>query len=329
MNQWLKPPRAVGEAKEAQKGMHLILEILVFIAVFFVCTIGEVLVVMPVQIIVLMRNQDYLDAVASGDLNRVAEVSAQIANADTLTIANLFATVMMIIIIFLFCRFIQKRKLSTLGFTGENALIHYGRGLVIGFVIFSLAVCICIFTGALKLEMGQFALPVFLLYAAGYGIQGMAEEVLCRGYFMVSIGRRYPMAVAVLVNSMAFAALHLFNPGVTALALLNLTLFGIFASVCFIKTGNIWMAGAIHSMWNLVQGNVYGIKVSGLDSACSIFSAEAAEGKAWMHGGDFGLEGGLAITIVLVIGIACFLLIKKNGQDTETDLEENRIKEDQ
>ena len=141
MNQWLKPPRAVGEAKEAQKGMHLILEILVFIAVFFVCTIGEVLVVMPVQIIVLMRSQDYLDAVASGDLNRVAEVSAQIANADTLTIANLFATVMMIIIIFLFCRFIQKRKLSTLGFTGENALIHYGRGLVIGFVIFSLAVC--------------------------------------------------------------------------------------------------------------------------------------------------------------------------------------------
>ena len=50
MNQWLKPPRAVQEAKEAQKGMHLVLEILVFIAVFLVCTIGEVLVVMPVQI---------------------------------------------------------------------------------------------------------------------------------------------------------------------------------------------------------------------------------------------------------------------------------------
>ena len=38
-------------------------------------------------------------------------------------------------------------------------------------------------------------------YIALIKIQGMAEEVLCRSYFMVSLARRYPMWVAVILNA--------------------------------------------------------------------------------------------------------------------------------
>lgn len=314
MNKFLNTPKAVVQARESQKGLHLVLEILIFIAVFIVCTIAEVIPMMPAQMIMLMRDQNYLDAVATGDVNRIAEASVQATNNDTYSLIALFATAMMILMVMLFCKFIQKRKIETIGFTKKGTGVEYIKGVAVGFVMFSAAVLICVVTGSLKLERmpGTFAVSTFLLFIAGYMVQGMAEEVLCRGYFMVSIGRRYSMTVAVIANSVAFAALHLLNPGISALAIINLTLFGIFASVCFIKTENIWMVGAIHSIWNLVQGNVYGIKVSGMETSCTIFSSTMTEGRSLIHGGDFGLEGGLAVTIVLVIGIVVFCLYKKN-----------------
>ncbi len=116
------------------------------------------------------------------------------------------------------------------------------------------------------------------------------------------------------MNAAAFAALHLLNPGISLLAVVNLTLFGIFASVCFIKTENIWLVGALHSVWNLVQGNVYGIKVSGMETSCTVFSSAMTEGMELLNGGDFGLEGGLAVTIVFMAGTA-FFLFYKNKKD--------------
>lgn len=310
-------PKAVHEAAEAQKGLHWALEILIFIAVFFVSTIVEAVVMIPVQMVMLMRDPNYLNAIKTGDVSQITETSLAAIRTDGYTIFSLFATAVTLVIVLLFCKLIQKRKLSSLGFVKQGAAKEYLKGMILGFVMFSAAVLICVLTGALKLSGfgDNFGLPVFLLFTAGYMIQGMEEEVLCRGYFMVSLGRRYPMAVAACINSAAFAALHLLNPGIAPLAIVNLFLFGLFASICFIKTENIWMVGAIHSVWNLVQGNVYGIKVSGLETSCSLFSSTAAEGRALFHGGAFGLEGGLAVTIILTAAILIFLFFKKDHVD--------------
>lgn len=307
MDTLFKTPDAVRQAKQAQKGMHLALEILVFVAVFFVCTIGEVVVLLPVEFVLLGKNQLYLDAVATGDLDLISEAAQQALSADAYTQASLFATAVMMGLVFLFCRLLQKRKLTTLGFVKEGCGKEYAKGIVIGFALFSAAVFLCVLTGAVSLTGADtFTVSGFLLFTAGFMVQGMAEEVLCRGYFMVSVGRRYPMWVAAVVNAVAFAALHLLNPGISPLAIVNLVLFGIFASVCFIQTENIWMIGAIHSVWNLVQGNVYGIKVSGMQTGCTALLATMTEGKELINGGAFGLEGGLAVTAALLAGIAGF-----------------------
>ena len=318
MNIKLKVPKAVRQATEAGKGLHWILEILIFIAVFVVCTMGETIVMLPVQVFMLMNDQNYLRALESNDANLILETSLEAINTDWYAIVSLFATAVMIVVVLLFCKLIQKRKLNTLGFVKQGAAKEYLKGMVIGFVLFSAAVFICVLTGSLKLSglNDTFELPVFLLFTAGYLIQGMAEEVLCRGYFMVSLGRRYPMAAAVCINAAAFAALHLLNPGIAPLAIINLFLFGVFASVCFIQTENIWMVGAIHSVWNLVQGNVYGIKVSGMETSCSLLSSSVTDGRAMIHGGAFGLEGGLAVTIVLAAATMFLLFLKKDrGND--------------
>jgi membrane protease YdiL (CAAX protease family) len=148
----------------------------------------------------------------------------------------------------------------------------------------------------------------------GFLLQGLSEELLCRGYFMVSLAARQRLIVAVVVSSLAFAALHLANASVldVPLALPNLFLFGVFTGVYMLKRGSIWGVCAIHSLWNFAQGNIFGIKVSGSTQLPSLLQVSAPN-DTWqstlINGGNFGLEGGIAVTIVLGIAIAVTLLL--------------------
>lgn len=310
----LEKPQQVIRAQEAQKGMNWFLEILVFLAVFIVSSIGQVLCMLPGEVILLAMNADYRAAVAANDLEAATLAATQIGNSDLYMIFSLFATLGMTLITMLFCKLIQKRKMNTLGFTKEGAGREYLIGLGVGFVMFSSAVLICVLTGAIKIDgfSETFGVGMFLLFLLGYMLQGMSEEVLCRGYVMVSIGRRYSMWVAVISNAVIFAALHLLNSGISVLAFINLVLFGVFASLYFLKRGNIWGIAALHSVWNLVQGNFWGLRVSGIVTECSVLRSTMVDGKEIFNGGAFGPEGGLGVSVVLLIGICVLLKNKKN-----------------
>lgn len=311
-------PEAVILASEKKKGMNWFLEIIVFLAVFLVVGIGQILFQVPVELVMIARNADYQAAALAGDMEGMMAAAAQIGGTDLFAVMSLFTNIVMILIVLGFCKLIQKRNPVTLGFTRKGIIKDYLVGLAAGFIVFSAAVLICVLTGALRLKgfAETFGIGMFVLFVLGFMIQGMAEEVLCRGYFMVSVGRRNPMWLAVLLNALVFAALHLLNSGISVLAFINLVLYGVFASTYFIKGGNIWGVGAFHSMWNLVQGNVYGILVSGIGVDCTIFESTTVEGMEIVNGGAFGLEGGLAVTIVLLLGIG-FLLWRKGSNQKQ------------
>ena len=263
----------------------------------------------------ISMNADYQAAAAAGDLEGMAEALRLLGGSDLYMVLALFSTVAMTAVTLLFCRLIQKRRPDTLGFVKRGAGREYLIGLAAGFVAFSAVILLCVLTGTIRIEglSGTFGGGIFALFMVGYMVQGMGEEVLCRGYLMVSVGRRYPMWVAVFSNAVIFAALHLLNHGISVLAFCNLTLFGVFASLYFIKRGSIWGIGAFHSIWNLVQGNFWGLSVSGGATECSVFRTTMVEGRDIINGGAFGPEGGLAVTVVLLAGI-CVLLRKKEAQ---------------
>ena len=72
---------------------------------------------------------------------------------------------------------------------------------------------------------------------------------------------------------------------------------------------------AFHSTWNFVQGNFFGIQVSGLKVGSSVLTSELTETGRLVNGGGFGLEGGLAVTLVLAIGIAVLYFMKPTKED--------------
>ena len=285
------------ETAQTKKGLLWILELLVFVAVFLVASIAQGFATVPMQLVMLFSDKAYMAAVASGDVAKLTEVSMEVTQrlmeSDGYMIGMLLSDIVMMLIVFLFCRFIQKRKLRTLGFIKKGMLKEYGLGMLLGFAFFSVCVLLGVLFGGLKIEgiSPEFSIGIFVAYLLGYMVQGMTEEVLCRGYFLGSYARRYPVYAAVLANSLLFASLHLLNSGISVLAFINITLFGIFASIYFIRRGSIWGIGAFHSIWNLVQGNFYGIKVSGTPVGNTLFTTQAIAGKSLWNGGDFGMEG--------------------------------------
>ena len=135
--------------------------------------------------------------------------------------------------------------------------------------------------------------------------------------------------MGLLVSSLAFSAMHLMNPGITLLPLVNLTLFGIFAGVYFIKRGDLWGIGALHSLWNFTQGNVWGVLVSGNPAGPSLFTAEATNGRFLLNGGKFGLEGGLIVSGILIAGILLALRLPQKDIAAAPKMQEPALQEDQ
>jgi len=313
MNDYLVRPSMMMEARESGKGQNWFVELLIFALVFIVVSIPAGIVTAIGMIIYLFSSPELMDLIKNGasDMGRITEVTTRLMNSmpEWITILMLFSEALTMLGVFIYCCKFEKRKLSTLGFKKNKFGTEYAKGLLIGFVIFSVAVLICVITGSLKITgiSPKFSLVLVVLYFVGYMFQGMAEEVICRGYLLVSLSRRYSIPIAIIISSSVFALLHLGNSGVKVIAVINLILFGVFAAVVMIKQGNIWIVAGIHSMWNFVQGNLFGIQVSGLAKQNSVLSSDLIQDKAVINGGTFGLEGGLAVMIVLLIGIGVVL----------------------
>ena len=155
------------------------------------------------------------------------------------------------------------------------------------------------------------------LVLIGWVVQGGAEEVLIRGWVLPVIGARYKAWIGLLVSSLIFSLMHGLNPGLSAIALVNLALFGVFAGLFAMREGSLWGISALHSVWNWVQGNFFGFQVSGTNADGGTLINLMEIGADWFTGGEFGPEGGLAVTIVLVIGIAITLFWKSGMREEQ------------
>lgn len=316
------------EARETSKGHNWAIELLIFLCVVIVASIPIGLVTGIGTSIYLISNPEFTEVMrnSAGNIPKYTETVNNLMQniPEWITVLMLFCEAIMIGIAFVYCRKIENRKLSTLGFRKDTFISKYLIGLLLGFGFFSIAVLICSLTGSIKITgfSPECSIGLVVAYFIGYMIQGMAEEVVCRGYLLVSISRKYSIPVAVMLSSFAFALLHISNTGVTALAIINLTLFGILAALIMIKEGNIWMVAGLHTMWNFTQGNIFGIEVSGLSQQNSIFNSDMVQSKTLINGGSFGLEGGFAVTIVLLVGIGIVLFrAMSNAKQMEDEID--------
>lgn len=305
-------PEFVNEAKKARFQGNAVVQTLIFFAVYFVSSFASGIIASIAMLPKILSEMAGLDFTSPTLTDDIMDVSMQVASDPFIMLVSLFVTVITTALVIVYCKFIEKRSLGSMGFYKRKALPSYLVGIIIGFGLYSIALAINYFTGAVEYNgvVMTGGIGMILLFALGFFFQGMSEEVLLRGYFMNSLSIKSPAIVAVLLNSVLFGAMHFQNPGFGFLAFFNIVLFGVFMSVYMLKTGNIWGACAIHSTWNFVQGNIYGGQVSGLECSSTVFSFTQNESMSVMNGGAFGFEGGLAVTIVLIAAIAVTIAVK-------------------
>ena len=299
------------------KGHFPLVEILIALAVFFVGSLIGSFVQMPALVVYLLGNRKYQDMIFTGrvSMDKMMDIIANVP--QWMNIVLLVGELGLLLVVFLYCRLLEKRKLSTLGFQKKGCVLEYVKGAALGLLLFGIVYILCYVSGSLSVEgvslSGETVLYVVGFFA-GYLIQGMAEEVLCRGYLLVSLSRRCSVTLSVVLSSLFFSMLHGMNQGVTLLAHINIFLFGLFLALLFIRWENIWIVGALHSIWNFAQGNLFGIQVSGMQLQPSLIKSDVKEGWEIINGGSFGVEGGLAVTVVLAaaLGILGYSM-KKHG----------------
>ncbi|HEY0099851.1 MAG TPA: type II CAAX endopeptidase family protein [Pyrinomonadaceae bacterium] len=137
---------------------------------------------------------------------------------------------------------------------------------------------------------------IFIFAAAG-------EEMLFRGYPLQTMMRALPFIVAILPSSVLFAYVHLNNPNVSwGFTFINTTLAGFWLAVAYLRTRSLWFPLGLHWAWNWAMGALLGLPVSGITSLTRAPLFRATDtGPAWLTGGAYGIEGGAACTVALII----------------------------
>lgn len=233
-------------------------------------------------------------------------------------LGNLYMTLIVSLSAYIFARNFQKRDKASLGLSNPNKGKNYIKGLVLGLGMICLVVLILKIMGLIEINANiKNVSPIFfILIIIGWIFQGFEEEFVTRSILMNYFASKYNVLAGILINSLIFSLLHLGNNAFSPLAAINIFLVGILFSLLFYISDDIFLSAAAHSFWNFAQGNIFGISVSGTPrSSNTIFKSNLLANDLWT-GGQFGIEAGLACTIVLLL-VNIYLVKKTRDMNVE------------
>ncbi|WP_316413606.1 CPBP family intramembrane glutamic endopeptidase [Mesoterricola silvestris] len=145
--------------------------------------------------------------------------------------------------------------------------------------------------------------------AAFYFLPAFSEELAFRGYLFQRVEWGLGTLGALLLLSVLFSIAHFSNPGMAGptavFAAVNIFLAGVVLGLAYLGTRSLALPFGLHLGWNWCQGSLLGFGVSGTE-AVGCFAPVPHARAAWLTGGAFGLEGGLACTLVCLL--ACYIL---------------------
>lgn len=201
--------------------------------------------------------------------------------------------------------------------TKGNNIANLFWGLFIGFVLNGLCALIAMINGDFTLRFSQFEIfRAFGLFFAVF-VQSSAEELLCRGFmYQRLLKSTNSPAFAIIFNSLFFAALHLFNNGMSILPFYCILIFGVLASMLVYYFDSLWMVMGLHAMWNFTQSILLGLPNSGNNVPYSIFKIGSSVKGSFAYNPIFGLEGTI-LSCVLMTACCVALYLWKSKKKVE------------
>ena len=222
------------------------------------------------------------------------------------TVANIGGTLSLVALYVVYAalvRRVEKRPVEELRLSALPR--DLGLGLLIGTGMFALVFASLRLLGAYTLARASwYDWPSDLL---NYTKVGLVEELLTRAIIFRLLMRAAGVWPAIILSSLLFGGGHLGNPNATWLGAVAIAIeAGTMLAGFYLLTGRLWMSVGVHIAWNMMQGPVFGARVSGHVENGSLFvSAPVSGAPEWLSGGIFGPEASVS---AMVVGLAVFIV---------------------
>ncbi|WP_281644763.1 CPBP family intramembrane glutamic endopeptidase [Bacteroides zoogleoformans] len=201
----------------------------------------------------------------------------------------------------------SRKPLSVLGLSLRGRWKDWLAGMLFAITLYAVGFGASLSLGAVAVSGASFHFPSLSISLLYFLLVGITEELMMRGFVL---GRMLDGGVnkftALFVSSVLFSLLHLFNPNFEFLPFLNILLAGILLGASYIYTRNLCFPIALHWFWNWIQGPVLGYEVSG-NKVQDSFLVLSLSGPNLINGGNFGFEGSLLCTILMIAGSALII----------------------
>ena len=228
-----------------------------------------------------------------------------------LTIPFAISAIIALVFGWLYGRWFEGLPFRALGISLRGKwILNFSIGMLLGGFAFCIALITALMAGGLSLTFNRDSssaaiwntlIVTFVVFAIG----ALSEETLFRGYPLQTLVRSDQVIAGIAVTSLLFALGHLGNPDAGNISMLNTLLAGVWFAAAYLKTRDLWFPFGMHLMWNWLQGPVFGINVSGIaDLSPDPVMRAADHGPTWLTGGPYGIEGGVACTIAILLTIA-------------------------
>ena len=199
-----------------------------------------------------------------------------------------------------------------------------GIGWLVSIVYFSTIIACLYLSGNYVVASVQFNLDSQLCWLAIFLVIGISEEIICRGIIFRLISDKWNVATGLVVSSLLFGFLHIFNDGATVWSSLAITLnSGWLMGMAYAYHQTIWVPIGMHWAWNYLEGGVFGCAVSGAPLDYQPLITPRISGPDILTGGAFGPEASIicvALGIVLSIVYTVLYIKKKEKLGTAPEM---------
>ncbi|KFN43676.1 CPBP family intramembrane glutamic endopeptidase [Arenimonas oryziterrae] len=210
-------------------------------------------------------------------------------------------------------RWVERRPFTTIGLVGPQPLHKFLHGIAIGAGTVSIVVISIWIAGGLQAG-GFFAAwrsPMSLMHVvlllASFVLQAGTEEIIFRGWLLSAVARKFNVAIAVLLVSLAFTFLH-YSPHQPLRIVSCSFLFSVFACVWALHAKSIWGVMGWHTGWNWLLSTGFELPVTGIDANLpALLVALRPHGPDLLTGGTEGPEGSVLCSVFFVVAIALMI----------------------
>ena len=217
------------------------------IIAFFMLVVNYIIREIPASII----DYSYYVSHPASNSHDAIQVVINYATAPSTLLWVLSLTVILIAIVILYVKRIEKRPLSTIGISKQRPLPHFALGYLLGALQLALSAVWLTVQDAPAYTGFQ---PVALLFIPAFIVQASSEEILYRGYMLSSFTAKTGIIRAVLLTSVLFSLMHSDSYGFNLLFLVELFFSGILFAFLTVRTNSIWAACGAHAAWNFMAG---------------------------------------------------------------------------